>query len=541
MVNWAVRSCEDSVLEPCFGSGVFLQALKETQENCSVEVYGVEMMEPTYSSAIQSGLLHPDRALLSDFLDVAPFQVNAIVGNPPYVRLRSIPPAQEQKARKTAQEVLGVSIDAASSLWLVFLLHSIRFLAKGGRLAFVLPYEITHVRYAKPLWKFLGKNFGHLRVLRVKERIFPDLMQEVVILLADGVGDSTDDVIFEAYDNLRHLVVGKPEIKRTFPIETIIHDRPFVRALLSKELDALLQDRIAPLTVPVPEFCTFNIGYVSGHKRFFHPDLDTINTYQLPHTSLRNTVVASRELRAVGLHTSSIDPARLRQLFYPNSSLASSEKEYILQGERDRVDLGYKCRNRTPWYKVTDVRVPDLLLSVFREVPLLLANDAGLVASNSVLCGFMRQTCPTAQFISAWYTSLTLLYCELQVHSLGGGIPILIPGEIAKVRIPSPVSLPTTHLNELDRALLADDDFYKVGDTRILNKALGFTTKEIELIEEGVKSLSGWRKAYQSRSRKGILSKHVEEDVTLFESLNDSLNKGSNREFMLSGAEEVVT
>ena len=400
MVRWAIRSHDDRVLEPCFGSGVFLAALRQALN--PGQIRGVEIMAEAYSAAVASGLMEIDHLTLGDFLDVTPFQVDVAIGNPPYVRLRSLPAVQKERARKATEKVLGTPMESAGSVWMAFVLHATQFLALEGRLAFVLPYEITHVRYAKPLWEFLGSNFDNLRLVRVKERMFPDLMQEAVILFADNRGGSTDTVRFEAYECTRDLDMGQPTVRKDLPVKAVIEERPFVRALLPDDVDAHLQERFLPLTSPVPEFCTFNIGYVSGHKRFFHPDAGTITRFKLPETSLRSTVVASRELGGVGLRTSAIALDDLRRLFYPNESLtqpettlaagvlSAGERRYILQGEREGIDTGYKCQSRNPWYRVPDVRVPDVLLSVFREAPALVANDGALVASNSILCGFLR-------------------------------------------------------------------------------------------------------------------------------------------------------
>ena len=499
MARWAVRSHDDKVLEPCFGSGVFLVALRQVLNSNSGQVHGVEIMDAPYSAAINSGLMDAHHSILGDFLDVTPFQVDVAIGNPPYVRLRSLPAAQEERARKATEEVLGDPMDSAGSVWMAFVLHATQFLARGGRLAFVLPYEITHVRYAKALWKFLGNNFGNLRLVRVKERIFPDLMQEVVILFADNWSGSTRTVCFEAYGHTRDLDTGQPVVRKNLAIQAVIEDRPFARALMNNDVDALLQERLLPLTSPIPEVCAFNIGYVSGNQRFFHPDAGTITKFRLPPESLRSAVVASRELSKVGVRVSAIALDSLRRLFYPNWNLSEQEQQYILQGESEGIDTGYKCNRRKPWYKVPDVRVPDVLLSVFREVPALVENDANLVASNSILCGFLRNGYTAKQFVAAWYTSLTLLTCELRVHSLGGGVLNLIPGEVAKIRIPAPDSLPVDHVTDVDKALRGDENPYPIGDVPILIKTLGLSTQEVSSIQEGIHTLSSWRTAYRDQ------------------------------------------
>ena len=493
MVKWAIRSPDDRVLEPCFGSGVFLAALRQANAG---QIRGVELMADAHSVAVAGGLVDVDHSTLGDFLGVTPFQVDVAIGNPPYVRLRSLPAEQEERARRATENVLGTPMESAGSVWMAFVLHATQFLARGGRLAFVLPYEITHVRYAKSLWEFLGNNFGNLRLVRVKERMFPDLMQEAVILFADNRGGSTDTVYFEAYERTRDLDMGQPTVEKNLSVKAVIEERPFVRALLPDDVDALLE-RVLPLTSPVPEFCTFNIGYVSGNKRFFHPDAGTVTRFRLPETSLRSTVVASRELSGVGLRTSAIAPGDLSRLFYVNGNLSQPERRYILQGEREDIDTGYKCRSRKPWYRVPDVRVPDVLLSVFREVPALVANDAALVASNSILCGFLRAGHAAEQLMAAWYTSLTLLYCELRVHSLGGGVLVVIPGEVANVRIPQPSCLPVGHVADVDRALLGEENPYPIGDGPILMESMGLTAQEVSSIQEGIHALASWRTAYR--------------------------------------------
>ena len=116
----------------------------------------------------------------ADFLAVPPQPVDAVLGNPPYVRLRQLPAPQQALALQTALTATGEPMDPAGSLWMPFLQHALEFLKPGGRLGFVLPYDFTYVRYARPLWQLLGRRFGSLRVIRTHERLFGDIYQEVL-------------------------------------------------------------------------------------------------------------------------------------------------------------------------------------------------------------------------------------------------------------------------------------------------------------------------------------------------------------------------
>jgi adenine-specific DNA-methyltransferase len=498
---WAMRSDGDHILEPCFGSGVFLAAIKQVamaKQFNGVHMHGVELMQEAHDMAIGVNLIESQYAICRDFLDIQPFFVDAVIGNPPYIRLRSLAKEQQERALAVTQAVLGISMDIAGSVWMAFVLHAVQFLKRGGRLAFVLPYEFTHVRYARPLWQFLSQNFGAIRIARVKERLFPDILQQAVVLFADDYGETTDAVHFDAYQTVQDFASDTPVFRKCLPLADIVNGgRPFLMALLPDALVGWLNTRFASLTAPVPISCVFNIGYVSGNKQFFHPDAAAIEEFDLPPTSLRNAFTSSRSMGGIGMRTSAIPDDELQKLFYPDTPLSLAEAQYIKQGEQDGVHLGYKCSRRTPWYRVPDVRVPDVILSVFGEMPVLLWNDGGFVASNSLLVGFMRLGYTTEQFMAAWYTSLTLLTCELHIHSLGGGMFILIPGEVASMRIPRSDCLPTQHLEDVDKALLQSkrNGLYEIGDVPVLHNALLLTTGEIDLIREGVSILAGWRKS----------------------------------------------
>lgn len=80
---------------------------------------------------------------------------------------------------------------SSGSLWMPFTIHASNMLAPNGRMAFVLPFEITYVKYSYPLWTYLGSNFGAVKIIRIHEDFFPDVDVETVLLLADQYGAST--------------------------------------------------------------------------------------------------------------------------------------------------------------------------------------------------------------------------------------------------------------------------------------------------------------------------------------------------------------
>lgn len=500
MADWVLRGDQDTILEPSFGDGAFLRALKlvaANRELRQINVRGVELDERALGEAISGQLIHESEVASGDFLAQAPEPVDAVIGNPPYVRLRHVDSAARSRALAVAHDRLASGMEPSGSIWMPFVVHASNFLRIGGRLAFVLPYELTYVRYARPLWQFLGQNFSSLRVVRVFERVFPDILQDVVLLFADGHGSRTSTVEFETYEAVADLARHRPETISTLDVERIVRgERDFVRALLSEELCDLL-DRLALKTRPAADVMKLRIGYVSGDKTFFHPSPETIKAYKLPLRALRRAVTTTRSLRGKGLFTSQMPS--YDTLFHPasNRTLSAAEAGYVAEGARRGVANRYKCKVRDPWYLVPGVLEPDLILSVFSSTPLLMVNDAGCVASNSLLCGYLAKDSDPALIAASWYTSLTLLECELRVHSLGGGVMVMIPGEASEVRIA--MASTSGHLVLVDEALKRGDirGAYELGDEAVLRAELALSEREVELVREGVRVLTRWRESAQ--------------------------------------------
>ena len=503
MADWILRHDNQSLLEPSFGDGIFLRAIKLSDLRkgfSNTALFGVEIDATVHERAICEQLIDEKDAICKDFLSVIPSsfgKVDAVIGNPPYVRLRNLAnSSQREHALNAAYAALGRPMEPSGSLWMPFLLHALQFLKIGGRLAFVLPYECTYVRYARPLWEKLGASFGSLHIVRTHERLFPDLLQESLILFADNYGGHTTSIQYQTFATIQHLLDAVADSESAIGIAEVVQGkRAFLTALLGDDLRSLLENRLMTVTSPARKRVTFNIGYVTGDKNYFHPDHTTLQEYQIPDTSLHPTFASARQMKGAGIYTSSLDVFTLDKLFLPDPlSLTLAEQRYIAAGEVQGISSRYKCRVRKPWFVVPGIRTPDVLLSVFSENPLLMANDAHYFASNSLLCGYVQQG-TSKELVTGWYTSLTLLQCELEVHALGGGVMVMIPGEAGTIRLPNTIATDDHHLAKLDQLVKEGKirQAYCLGDDTVLRGQLHLSSADVELIQQGIHRLSYWR------------------------------------------------
>ena len=495
MAAWTFRRDGERILEPSAGDGIFLRALQTVAaaREWTGYIHAVECDESAYQltrttrfANLQVDVKHNDF-----MLHTAP-KVDAVVGNPPYVRVRHLDAASRAASLACAARYLAEPMDPAGSTWMPFILHACESLVTGGRLAFVLPYEMTYVKYALPLWEFLGRSFGTLRVIRVHERLFPGLLQEVVILLADNKGSETSSVEFDAFETVADLTADSPLTRASLRIEEVGSNRPFVTALLDPHMRDI-RERLIPFTLPAEDVAAFRIGYVSGDKNFFQPSPSEIDRFQIPETSLRSAVASGRKLRGQGLWTSELTNSQ--PLFLPDANnLTKGDLGYIRHGEELAVNERYKCRIREPWYVVPGVKVPDALLTVFSEIPLLMGNDAARVASNSLICAYLRPDKDLGDFIGQWYTSVTLLSIEEEVHSLGGGVFVLVPKEASRIRIAHNKHTSSGNHKRINECLRRGDarSAYRVGDDSLVSSGV-LDKDELGILHASIERLSYWR------------------------------------------------
>jgi len=472
MTDWLVTEKHREILEPTAGDGVFVDCLRTSAKvkNVDLQITAVEIEKEAFDFLKKRKGINAVRA---DFHEFKSPPVDAVIGNPPFVRFRHLSKKGLKSAESAGRAVIGKELDTSGSIWLSIILHSINSIKLNGRIAFVIPADALYVRYARPFWNYLCSHFGRVKVIRCRERLFPDILQDVVLLFADSSGKSTTSIECEDFDSFDSLITNKSTAKNVISIQEILSgNKPFMKVSLTPS-DREWLVHVHSQCQRALELVKFNIGYVSGNKSYFHPSKDVIQKYRLPKRSLHNAVVTARKLSNSSYLTSQLTSG-IEQVWIPNpSKLTMGELAYIKHGEDSGFNAGNKTSGRKPWYLVPGIVVPDVMLTVFGDLPRLLINDARLPASNSILIGRFKKAFPAQEFLLLWYTSITRLGIELSVHSLGGGVLVLVPREGDSIMMPKPINrkIPQKLFERLLHHLKSNDysSAYEVGDSYLIS------------------------------------------------------------------------
>jgi hypothetical protein len=517
LVRWAIRDPSDTVLDPSFGGGVFLRAaakrLTTLGGHPNSQIHGIEIDKAVHSriaaKLAEEFRISKKNLREGDFFDQTPAGVDVVVGNPPFIRFHSFTGPQ----RKRASERLaghGWKVSELSSSWLPFVLYSIVQLRPHGRLAMVVPAEFVYAGYAKIAFDALLSRFSGVRFLAFRKRLFPDLNEDTLLLLAEGYGDGPARFYLRDVAHAGKLADVECTQSRGWRAmkgrDLAAGTSRITEHLIPSKARDLYRELGGSGTVArLGALADVGIGYVTGANDYFHLGPDTARIWDIEPRFLRPAVRRGRSLSGTRFTAEDWEAGlpggesgfliRIER----GDEVSAGLKRYLEHGAALGIDNAYKCRTRKPWYCVPHVYRPDALLTYMSgSVPRLVANDAAAVAPNSlhVLRLHEGRTLTAHALAALWQTSLTRLSAELEGHSMGGGMLKLEPSEAERILI-APVNGSGTDglVVELDRLTRNqnDRDSTELADSALLIAGLGLSRSDCALLNDAASLLRNRR------------------------------------------------
>ena len=516
MIRWAIRQPSFKVIDPSFGNGQFLKASAENGlvQNPRDQIYGIEFDRETFDAnkevlknqyrifnLYNNDFFRSDEFFKSHFgpkVPVASFE--AVVGNPPFIRYQRFKGEERKWALKRAYEH-GVELPGHASSWAPFLVHAVSLIKRGGRLAMVIPAELSYAAYAKNVMAFLLNQFASLAILSFQKRLFPKLGEDTFIVLGESHGlpasclnliDVKSEASLEAFDG----TFGSVGEVRTFGEEELqslkMRETKLLEYLLSEQIRTHYHQAASEELVKTSgSVVNVGIGYVTGHNDFFHPDRETVCRFGIPDSFLEPCIRRSNNLQ--GLHVTKADwsndpePKKwlLRIPTQAPETLPEGLRRYLEKGKGEGVLERHKVSCRERWYSVPHVKAGDALLTYMSSgAPKLIHNPRGYPAPNALhtvtLKASLYDRVDIKLLVVAWYTSLTFLSTEIEGHSLGGGMLKLEPSDL------KPEALDNAY-EQIDNALRRKDyeAALDVGDKLILQGGLGYSPEQCSVLRSG--------------------------------------------------------
>jgi adenine-specific DNA-methyltransferase len=518
---WAIRSPEDTVLEPSCGEAAFLLSAGDRLTalgSNAPKLAGAEL----HAASARRARRHLATAGLTahittgDFFEARPEPLyDVVIGNPPYVRYQDFTGASRAASQRAALRA-GVKLTHLASSWAAFTIHSALFVRPGGRLGLVVPAELLSVNYASEVREYLMRRFGRVQLVLFKQRVFPDVQEEVVLLMAEGTGPCSRLEVHQT-DNASTLNTTSVQVSQWAPPTAAAKWTP---SLVPPAGLSAYQDLVAsPGTTLLGNWGETSLGAVTGNNGYFTLTPTEVRALGLsPSETVRITPPGSTHLRNLSLSRRDWEDlgtaGRATYLFRPGLDPSPGATSYIEEGQRNGVDQAYKCRVRRPWWRTPVLAPPDLFLTYMNAgFPQLAANPARLRHLNSVHGVYLRDELATvgSQLLPlVCLNSFTLLGAEAVGRAYGGGMLKIEPKEADLLPLPTPDVVASAAEQLLGlvapvRVLLASGnarEAIRLVDDVLLGQALGLEDGAIRALERAREHMVGRRKA-RGRSSKG--------------------------------------
>jgi adenine-specific DNA-methyltransferase len=458
VADWAIERGDERVLEPSCGEASFLMAAAEVltarrggRRPEADQLHGVELHEQSKRNAEQllADAGYEARVDVGDFFTTEhPTLYQAAIGNPPYVRYQDFAGEARAASRLVALDS-EIELTAQASSWAAFVVRATQLLDTGGRLGLVLPGELLTVNYAAPVRRHLLESYRRVRLVVFEERVFPGVLQEVVLLLAEGKGEGPAQQIE------MHPAMNGENLKRAHELEWIsspAQDDRWISALVDADvLGAYMAAAAGAGWTNLLAWGDPTLGMVTGNNKWFL--LTEAQRLELGlkegRDVLRMAPPGSKHLKGLSFSLADWEARRKAGervwLFRPGEKPSAPARRRILDGEVEEANDRYKCRIRKLWWQTPFVPAPQLFITYMNHhAPRLVWNGADLRHVNSVhglrLSPGIDEA--TGKLLSlAALNSLTLLGAELVGRAYGGGVLKLEPKEADRLPVPTPAAV----------------------------------------------------------------------------------------------------
>lgn len=506
ILQWGINGCQNlDILEPSCGDGVFLEQMLKLNLGYN-SITAVEINEAEAEKAESIQLLN--KQIINDdfhaFCNNTIKRFDLIVGNPPYIRYQFFNETQQIEAEDIFIKA-GLNYSRLTNAWVSFVVGSSMLLKEsGGKIGFVLPAEILQVSYAKQLRFFIGNFFNKINIISFEKLIFPNIQQEVVLLLCEKNNSKEhhiEHIELKDASNLETLdyrILKSPRKRIDFKSNKWTFY--FLDQTEINFLESIEHTRKIP---KLGKFANVEVGITTGSNDFFTVPLTIIQEYDLDvyakpmvgRSVQVNSVVFTKE----DWEKNKYSKAKAHLLVFPEKQKLNSRNgamKYIAYGESLGIHKGYKCGIRDDWFVVPSLKISDALFIRRNNIyPRLIINQAKAFSTDTMHRVFMHNNVDIHAFTASYYNSLSLAFTEVCGRSHGGGVLELMPNETENVLLPYHIENATLLpiIDKLIREGVNIEQVVKVTNEIILKKYYGFSEEEISIAHNIWKKLSSRR------------------------------------------------
>ncbi len=455
MAAYALADGAETLFDPGVGAGALLRAGRRLR-GPALQLRGREIDPAALVAASDSDLSAEDLAgvELRDFVLQPPKEAfPAIVANPPYVRHHRLSEIAKLTLHSFARNLIGQPIDGRAGLHVFFLLHCLKALAPGGRLAFIVSADICEGVYARTLWSWIASRFCLDAVITFAPAAspFPGVDTNAVLLLIRHTPPQGEFPWVKVHaaggDALAQwMKAGLPSIS----------DHPDLEIARRTAIEGFATGLSrAPLMTPATQYCLGDFarvmrGIATGENEFFFMTAEKAESLGIPSKYLIPAIGRMRDVQTDPFTPEDIQqleaanrPTRLLSLGdEPREQLPLALQRYLQAGEAANIPASTLIATRKPWYRMERRTPPPFFFAYLgRRAVRFIRNQTNAVPLTCLLCIYPHDT--SAENLERLWRVFsdprTVANLRLVGKSYGDGALKVEPRALQQLRIPDEV------------------------------------------------------------------------------------------------------
>jgi adenine-specific DNA methylase len=510
LLNWGLNGKTDGeILEPSCGDGVFLDQIK-SKELPYQSVTAIEIDAAEAKKATNIGLPNSEVKIMDfhQFCNMTSQKYDLVIGNPPYIRYQYFDRIQQDAAKKIYERA-NLTYTKLSNAWVSFVVGASLLLKEKGRIAFVLPAELLQVSYTHALRKYLSSFFNKINIVSFKGLVFPEIQQEVILLLCEKNCDLSHTIEHIELDNLVGLTHFETKrLKAKGKEIDFINNKWTYYFLEQNEIDFLESIYRNKNFTTIENYANVEVGITTGANSYFTVPYSIVKEYCLKKYA---KPMVGRSVQVPGIRFSKEDwlknknsKVKSNLLVFPAADKLADDEgalRYIEYGESLGINKGYKTGIRDDWFVIPSIKLSNALFIRRNNIyPRLILNDANAYTTDTMHRVFIRDGINKKAFIASYYNSLSFAFSEIVGRSYGGGVLELMPSETRSIFLPYSESNQTL-IDEIDALMRKKtniDTILKMTNRIVLHEGFGLTMRDIELAH------SIWKKLCNRRLNRSV-------------------------------------
>lgn len=336
MVSLLNIGTSSSILDPCFGDGVFIDACLDAGYT---NICGYEIDDRLYRNVKKK---HPHLELLnSDYLRAdETLKYDAIIMNPPYIRQEKIDELSELGISKAIlrSNPLFSDLPTTANMYMYFIIKALKMLKANGKLVVIFPSSWIKAQSGKNFEKIIKSQSIIEKQIHITGEVFQkNALVDVVILCIKKAKESSNQSVI-------HLSLSNNVI---------------IPRILQKSTRRLLSNAIP--------FCTYasvRRGLTTGANTIFiNPPIKRKSQFV--------TAIVSSPKSIIGFSTNSAVTDHLLWLHGERKKFPKGIQDYLNQCEKTIIStckpktLYIKVQQHSSWYELSNVDSNGILFSYF--------------------------------------------------------------------------------------------------------------------------------------------------------------------------------